>query len=84
MPRPRQPFTGRRGRFPFRVFTGSRDRGALRPFRDLRGPEGQGDALAVYGAEDDGRQDEEELPAAALEWFCPPFALCPEPDPDLP
>ncbi|MEU4997706.1 hypothetical protein [Streptomyces sp. NPDC021622] len=33
-------------------------------------------ALAVYGADADGREDEEELMATALAWFCPPDEIC--------
>ncbi|MFH8795499.1 hypothetical protein [Streptomyces sp. NPDC017941] len=36
-------------------------------------------AIAAYGAEADGTQDERELVATALEWFCPPLTYCPEP-----
>lgn len=36
-------------------------------------------ALAVYGADADGRDDEEEFMATALSWFCPPGEICPEP-----
>ncbi|GGR71506.1 hypothetical protein GCM10010252_07360 [Streptomyces aureoverticillatus] len=37
-------------------------------------------ALAAYGPEADGRQDERELVATALTWFCPAFTHCPAPD----
>ncbi|MVO83612.1 hypothetical protein GPA10_02245 [Streptomyces sp. p1417] len=37
-------------------------------------------ALAAYGAEADGTQDEKELVATALKWFCPPLTYCPQPD----
>lgn len=36
-------------------------------------------ALAVYGSDADGREDEEEFMATALSWFCPPGEICPEP-----
>ncbi|MEV2255789.1 hypothetical protein AB0I94_35430 [Streptomyces sp. NPDC050147] len=36
-------------------------------------------ALAVYGSEADGRDDEEEFMATALAWFCPPDEICPAP-----
>ncbi|MFE0133103.1 hypothetical protein ACFWY6_16255 [Streptomyces sp. NPDC059037] len=36
-------------------------------------------ALAVYGADADGRSDEEALMETALAWFCPPEEICPEP-----
>ncbi|QUI33460.1 hypothetical protein H9W91_23290 [Streptomyces alfalfae] len=36
-------------------------------------------AVAAYGAEADGRADEEELLTTALTWFCPPFQECPTP-----
>ncbi|MEV8318724.1 hypothetical protein AB0Q95_31665 [Streptomyces sp. NPDC059900] len=36
-------------------------------------------ALAVYGSDADGRDDEEEFMATALSWFCPPDEICPEP-----
>ncbi|MEU6761460.1 hypothetical protein ABZ916_02950 [Streptomyces sp. NPDC046853] len=36
-------------------------------------------ALAVYGSDADGRDDEEDFMATALSWFCPPDEICPEP-----
>ncbi|MFG2499853.1 hypothetical protein ACGFSB_16765 [Streptomyces sp. NPDC048441] len=33
-------------------------------------------ALAAYGSEADGRDDEEELVSTALTWFCPPGETC--------
>ncbi|MEV0120882.1 hypothetical protein AB0I16_04875 [Streptomyces sp. NPDC050703] len=36
-------------------------------------------AVAAYGAESDGRADEEQLVTTALAWFCPPFQECPTP-----
>ncbi|WP_447037880.1 hypothetical protein [Streptomyces sp. DSM 118878] len=36
-------------------------------------------AVAAYGADADGRADEEELLTTALTWFCPPFQECPTP-----
>ncbi|MGW0904087.1 hypothetical protein [Streptomyces sp. NPDC002853] len=36
-------------------------------------------ALAVYGSDADGRDDEEKLMATALSWFCPPDEICPAP-----
>lgn len=36
-------------------------------------------ALAAYGPEADGRQDERELVATALEWFCPALTECRKP-----
>ncbi|GGO35940.1 hypothetical protein GCM10012286_07280 [Streptomyces lasiicapitis] len=36
-------------------------------------------AVAAYGPEADGRQDEKELVATALKWFCPALTDCPEP-----
>lgn len=36
-------------------------------------------ALAVYGSDADGRDDEEEFMATALAWFCPPDEICPAP-----
>ncbi|MWA13087.1 hypothetical protein [Streptomyces sp. BA2] len=36
-------------------------------------------ALAVYGSDADGRQDEREFMSTALAWFCPPDEICPEP-----
>ncbi|MEU5956928.1 hypothetical protein [Streptomyces sp. NPDC047525] len=36
-------------------------------------------ALAVYGSDADGRDDEEEFMSTALSWFCPPDEICPEP-----
>ncbi|MEW1924643.1 hypothetical protein [Streptomyces sp. NPDC088360] len=37
-------------------------------------------ALAVYGSDADGRDDEEEFMSTALAWFCPPEEICPEPE----
>ncbi|MFG2650049.1 hypothetical protein [Streptomyces sp. NPDC048436] len=36
-------------------------------------------ALAVYGSDADGRDDEQELMETALAWFCPPDESCPAP-----
>jgi hypothetical protein len=36
-------------------------------------------ALAVYGSDADGRDDEEEFITTALSWFCPPDESCPAP-----
>ncbi|MFC8126202.1 hypothetical protein [Streptomyces sp. NPDC057302] len=38
-------------------------------------------ALAVYGSDEDGRDDEEAFMSTALEWFCPPDEICPAPNP---
>ncbi|MBJ3808451.1 hypothetical protein [Streptomyces flavofungini] len=39
-------------------------------------------ALTAYGADADGRQDERELVATALKWFCPPLTYCTDPAAD--
>ncbi|MFF1694304.1 hypothetical protein ACFVXC_11845 [Streptomyces sp. NPDC058257] len=36
-------------------------------------------ALAVYGSDADGRDDEEKFMSTALSWFCPPDETCPAP-----
>lgn len=36
-------------------------------------------AVAVYGPDADGRDDERELMSTALSWFCPPDETCPKP-----
>ncbi|MFF1715495.1 hypothetical protein [Streptomyces sp. NPDC058268] len=41
--------------------------------------DGQLYALAVYGSDADGRDDEEEFLSTALSWFCPPGETCPKP-----
>jgi hypothetical protein len=35
-------------------------------------------AIAVYGPDSDGRDDELELSTTALDWFCPPLGTCDE------
>ncbi|MFF3461188.1 hypothetical protein [Streptomyces sp. NPDC002619] len=39
-------------------------------------------ALAAYGPESDGRDDELEVLTTALDWFCPPYTTC-DADPSL-
>jgi hypothetical protein len=39
-------------------------------------PDGNIYAIAAYGADADGRDDELELLTTALEWFCPPLGEC--------
>jgi hypothetical protein len=45
--------------------------------------DGQIYAVAAYGPDSDGREDELELLNTALGWFCPPYATCEGPAPDL-
>ncbi len=39
-------------------------------------------AIAAYGPDADGRDDELELLTTALDWFCPPLGVCAAPVPD--
>ncbi|MDQ0992596.1 hypothetical protein [Streptomyces sp. V3I7] len=40
------------------------------------GADGKIYAIAAYGADSDGRDDELELVTTALDWFCPPHTSC--------
>ncbi|MFE9169952.1 hypothetical protein ACFYNZ_10570 [Streptomyces kebangsaanensis] len=43
----------------------------------FRAADGKLYAIASYGPESDGRDDERETLTTALEWFCPPSTTCP-------
>ncbi|MFJ5261346.1 hypothetical protein ACIQAC_12875 [Streptomyces sp. NPDC088387] len=39
-------------------------------------PDGSRYAIAAYGSDDDGREDEVELVTTGVDWFCAPGAVC--------